>query len=328
MGTLVMIYKLFENKFSLVFALLVNNFCPAAGQSSNNGERVVFEIISPERVAARQTYIQQLLDEQASMRRCTVAMFVTAGLLTLAGGGLYIHHCVHQKSEEKVAQNFQNLQDLERAYVERKLARLEASRSVRGVVQQGFLNGCNFAIATVASAGLLGLWHSLSKISWSAVKQSIYPKTVDFFIEQESYVKAYFDALFYSLKELGQEQARITTPEQLETFVQWRGMLCAEVQTNVALIVRAVEDFSAFAAEIHQRLFAQDASFVDDTLMCKIAVMQQAVNRLSQAIERVANEVDVAVLERERMRIGMFFKQALFCVREAGNSLYALVDGL
>lgn len=323
-----MVAGLIKNKGFLLLVALMGQVA-GADKPTMSASPLAFDKVSMERIIARQNYISNLLDEQASTRKKTVigASFMTAALVV--GGAAYWYYQSAAAAPQPVYRR--RVRNFENAYFERRLAAYEEMQTLGGAIKHGLRNGFGYAIASVSTIALLSLFNKFGALSWRGVKETFYPTTTDLCSAQEELFKRYFDYLQEALRELGYEQSMIDTPEQLEVFLQWREMLCADVQTSVSTMVRAVEDFSALAIEWmlrksnelpQEKMPAQQFSM----LAKKVDALGAAVNQLAAALEVVVNVKELAQLDRARGQVGMCFKHAVFAARDALSQLLSLVE--
>lgn len=323
-----MVAGLIKNKGLFLLAALTGHLV-GADKPTMSVSPLTFDKVSMERIITRQNYISNLLDEQASTRKKMVIGTSLAAAALVVGGGAYWYY--HATSSVPQPGNRRRVRDFENAYFERRLAAYEEMQTVGGAIKHGLRNGFGYAIASVSTVALLSLFNKFGGLSWQVVKETFYPTTADLCATQEELFKRYFDYLQEALRELGYEQSMIDTPEQLQVFLQWREMLCADVQTSVSTMVRAVEDFSALAIEWmlrksnelpQEKIPAQQFSM----LAKKVDALGAAVNQLSAALEAVVNVEELAQLDRARGQVGMCFKHAVFTARDALSQLLSLVE--
>ena len=322
-------------KFSRIFILAAMCGQALRAESARHSDYVVFDTVSLECIGRRQQSIGILLDEQSSTRKRTVAAVAITTLAALAGGVAYWHHSNKEESVQTRKPLIDQNKDYREAYFKRLDDHMEEMHSFLGLTKQGFREGVKYGIASAATAAFLSLINKFGGVSWSAIKNTVYPTTTDLCVEQERLFKSQFDYLFGALQDLGREQARLETPDQLSTFRQWRGMIAADVQTSVAVMVRCVEEFSALAIEFMIRMSKpmseEEKNLVADPfrdLMRKINALIDATNQFSNTLEAVVNIADLKQLDQMRMHVSMHFKHAVFTARDASSQFAALVNVL
>ena len=303
---------------------------PSAAQSPI----VTLDKVSMDRIEMRQKSMASILDSQSKSRIATIAIFSTIAGLALAGGGWYAHHRYNHPiapaalpATGDAAKNFEDL------YYEKRLAHFEETRTVKGLFKHAVRNGFGYAVATIATVAILSSFNKITNISLPALKESLYPTTADLCSAQERFFKESFDYLQSTLQDLAVEQATITTQGQLEIFGQWRGMLCTGVQTSIATLVKSVEDFAALSIEIatraHKTLPPNHVALAEfNVLLQRIDILVSAINGLSTILESTINAPDLATLNRNRMHVGMYFKNTIVTAREALHHVIMLVDTL
>lgn len=318
----------------LVAAMSFGNAC-ASGQPGALPNTVIkLEKIDPDRIVARQKSMATVLDEQSRMRTTSVALLSTAATLTLIGGSWYAYEQYTTPSPTKKAKRTAEVaKNFEQTYHECRLTHFEEMQTVSGIIKHGVRNGFGYAVATIATIALLALLNKVTNVSLPAIRETLYPTTSDLCAIQEQIFKESFDYVQTTLQDLVAEQSKVTTQEELVIFNQWRSMLCTGVQTSVATLVKAVEDFAALSVELairaHNTLPKDHAALPEfEMLIRRIDTLTHSINGLSTIIETTINAPDLATLNHSRMQVGMHFKNTIVSAREALHNVVMLVNSI
>lgn len=304
-----------------------------SGQPCAANTLVTLERVSIDRIETRQKSMANTLDSQSKSRTATIAIFSTTAGLALLGGGWYAYQQYIKPPTPPSMNPIDAAKKFEDLYYERRLAHFEETQTVKGLVKHGIRNGFGYAIATLATVTLLSSFNKMTNISLPSLRESLYPTTQDLCVTQEHLFKESFDYLQATLQDLATEQAMITTPEQLEIFGQWRSMLCTGMQTSIATLVKSVEDFSALSIELATRAhktLAQDHPAIAgfSVLLRRVDTLIAAINGLSTILEATVNASDLTTLNRNRVQVGMHFKNTIVTAREALHHVVMLVDSI
>ena len=306
-----------------------------AGKPSTQAQQnafVALDKVSAERIEVRQKSMATILDNQSTSRAWTIALLSTTAGLAL-GTSWYAYDQYMNPVRQPAPKPVNPPQKFKDLYYKRCLAEFEESQTVSGMVKQSVRNGFGYAVATIATIALVSSFNKMTNISLPAIRESLYPTTNDLYAAQEQVFKDSFDYVQKTLQDLANEQSKITTPEQLAVFEQWRSMLCTGLQTSIATLVKSVEDFAALSVEVatraHKTLPKDHPALGEfSMLMRRVSILIDAINGLSSIIESTVNAADLATLNHNRMHVGMHFKNTIVTAREALHHVVMLVNAI
>lgn len=322
------------NIFLLLLMLTASTHYTAASSHTYN-TYVTFDMVSFDRIKQHKEAIDKLLKQQASTRKTTV---IAVSLLTLAALGGGIAYWQHQAKSENTTpqQPAPSLQQAHDIYLAERAAYAEDMKTVSGIIKRGLKDGLGYAIAAVSTGAFLSLFNKLAAFPLNDALQALYPTLQSTTAQQEVQFKHYFDYLFATLQHLHREQAMIQTEEELATFLAWRGMLVADVQTSIATMVHAAEYFTAFAFGcMDQKMIATTDQTQLTALEQKFAIAAEklhtfntTLNELSWIIESGVNCMELHKLEQIKRQISPQFRNCLFTAQEAVRTFSALTEVL